>query len=241
MELRCFAVSENRCVKILYRFTQPVAKKYTTVEGLMRPVNAEYSSRDGMSDLGLIPSLVKLVGGSPATREARIKKWIRKNGFLTAPGDPSGSTKEDLEEFWREAKALVEAWDLYRLVLDRDTEGLREILGGEGAPREQALAVIRGAIEDHLADMKVTLQPSPYAEVGGAEFMPVLEPKTLLQALYWQILLLLTEPHKMKICANCAKLFHPTRRDRRYCSDECRNTYKSRQWRKRKEMGKGSE
>jgi predicted nucleic acid-binding Zn ribbon protein len=65
---------------------------------------------------------------------------------------------------------------------------------------------------------------------------PYLRTENLLEAMYVQFFILLSENTK-KICTNCGKPFPPNRRDQQYCSESCSNTAKSRRYRQRKMQG----
>jgi len=65
------------------------------------------------------------------------------------------------------------------------------------------------------------------------KIIPVLQLKTLIQALYFQFYMLLNDRNK-KLCACCGRVFTPSRPDARYCSDKCKQREKMRRRRERK-------
>lgn len=64
-------------------------------------------------------------------------------------------------------------------------------------------------------------------------FKPRLKFSTLMQAVYMQFYILLNENEK-KICPVCNTPFIPERKDKKYCSETCKLTAKSRRYRQRK-------
>lgn len=69
------------------------------------------------------------------------------------------------------------------------------------------------------------------------KIQPRVVPVNLLQAMYLQFYLLLSD-RSVKVCKCCGRLFRPEedgyRKDRQYCSDSCKLTAKSRRYRERK-------
>lgn len=62
---------------------------------------------------------------------------------------------------------------------------------------------------------------------------PALYVDNLIDAIYLQFFILFSENEK-KICVNCNTPFVPERKDKKYCSDSCKLTAKSRRYRSRK-------
>lgn len=62
---------------------------------------------------------------------------------------------------------------------------------------------------------------------------PVLRIENLIDAIYLQFYILFSENEK-KICPVCNTPFVPERKDKKYCSDTCKHTAKSRRYRARK-------
>lgn len=67
------------------------------------------------------------------------------------------------------------------------------------------------------------------------KFKPAFRFNNLLDALYMQFFILLTENTK-KICPVCNSPFLPERKDKKYCSDTCKFTAKSQRYRNRKAL-----
>jgi hypothetical protein len=69
--------------------------------------------------------------------------------------------------------------------------------------------------------------------------IPHLKPQTLLQAMYLQFYALLNETDK--ICPVCNRQFKPSRKDQRYCSNTCKLTQRSRNFRARHRKNKSED
>ncbi len=94
-----------------------------------------------------------------------------------------------------------------------------------------ASAVSRGLEGMRFSVARMYLDPKS-TEIDRYAIMPRLEPTNLLQTLYLQFYLLLTDTEK-KICGSCGAVFTPSRPNQRYCSTTCKNTAKNRRWRER--------
>lgn len=72
-------------------------------------------------------------------------------------------------------------------------------------------------------------------ELGKSKYKisPVLKIENLIDAIYLQFYILFSENEK-KICPVCNTPFAPVRKDKKYCSDTCKLTAKSRRYRARK-------
>ena len=281
------------------RYEQVVWEKYITRQGVMSCASDSHSRYDAMDDLGLIPSLVALVGDGDAPirqREGGIKKWIRQYGFLTSPNQPGVEGydwhEENLEKFWNKAKRLVNLWDIYRMITNRELEELKEIISfhdtrvldingklvpfgpgitqGSVYPHETvaqdrvfttsehtlffnkelgeinkeplryyqrvAFSYIRTEVQRELKVISLVskdMQLESSSEQDYFKTFPILEPATLLQALYLQFYIIMSTPGK-KICQECGNVFLPSRKDRKYCNETCKNTAKSRRYRARR-------
>jgi hypothetical protein len=71
------------------------------------------------------------------------------------------------------------------------------------------------------------------SDTDAFTIMASVNPSTLLQALYFQFLQLLTE--KRKVCPSCWKSFAPKRNNQKFCNDGCRSTYHTRERRAKNE------
>lgn len=91
-------------------------------------------------------------------------------------------------------------------------------------------------IEEHVSKgilRHYWLKRDSYQEKDYFKIEPILSFDNLLDALYMQLFILLTENEK-KICVICNKPFFPKRKDKKYCSETCYLTAKSRRYRARK-------
>lgn len=73
---------------------------------------------------------------------------------------------------------------------------------------------------------------SPTQDEDLFKITPAMAFDELIDALYMQLFILLNE-NENKICPVCNKPFFPQRMDKKYCSDTCKNTAKSRRYRAR--------
>jgi hypothetical protein len=78
-----------------------------------------------------------------------------------------------------------------------------------------------------------SLTREPHQDKDYFKIAPALRFNTLLEAIYMQFFILLTENQK-KICPICNHPFIPERKDKKYCSETCYLTAKSRRYRARK-------
>ncbi|MCM3800048.1 DUF2116 family Zn-ribbon domain-containing protein [Caldibacillus thermoamylovorans] len=83
----------------------------------------------------------------------------------------------------------------------------------------------------HLYSGKIEITKSQEKDI--IKFKPELAFFSLLEVVYMQFYILLSENTK-KICPICNKPFLPERQDKKYCSDTCKHTAKSRRYRARK-------
>lgn len=78
-----------------------------------------------------------------------------------------------------------------------------------------------------------SLTRKPHQDRDYFQIEPAPRFNTLLEAIYMQFFILLTENEK-KICPVCNRPFFPEQKDKKYCSDSCYLTAKSRRYRARK-------
>lgn len=95
---------------------------------------------------------------------------------------------------------------------------------------------ILNQIEEHVSKgilRHYWLKRDSYQEKDYFKIEPILTFNNLLDALYMQLFILMTENEK-KICPVCEHPFTPERKDKKYCSETCYLTAKSRRYRARK-------
>jgi hypothetical protein len=151
---------------------------------------------------------------------------------------------EDADDIWGPTYMF---YAQYRTPMGTIREPIAGSIGMRGWEKEQdldplgfyqrvACRVVTSSVPDGLEGMRfdvarMYLDPKS-TEIDRYAIMPRLEPTNLLQTLYLQFYLLLTDTEK-KICGSCGAVFTPSRPNQRYCSPTCKNTAKSRRWRER--------
>lgn len=96
---------------------------------------------------------------------------------------------------------------------------------------------VRHCIEQKMAGIKIaasTWQQFSTSQDDIFKTKPVIQCRNLLQAMYLQFFLMLSDTGTKKICLICGRLFQPSRTDRVYCDSACYNTAKSQRFRGRK-------
>jgi hypothetical protein len=91
-------------------------------------------------------------------------------------------------------------------------------------------------IQDHLKNTELSWGDMDHNEENGKskfKITPVIYAHNLIDAIYLQFFILFSENQK-KICPICNRPFFPERKDKKYCSDSCYLTAKSRRYRARK-------
>lgn len=91
-------------------------------------------------------------------------------------------------------------------------------------------------IQEHISKGILTYDQLKRDSYQGKDYFkvtPIISFGDLLDALYMQLFILMTENEK-KICPICDHPFTPERKDKKYCSETCYLTAKSRRYRARK-------
>lgn len=219
-----------------------------------------FQDYDAMDDITIIPSVINLVEkvlkGEKKTKA--IKQWSEQRGLLNS------SNTQSVEEIWTEFYKFYMLWDLYKGVVNKESETLDmyikarkhtdneyEVTVFEGerfedqfswyhissAPMEEyAILYLTGQIEENIQKCSLfsyRLGLTPGRQQDAIEITPALRVSTLLEAIYMQFFILLSENTK-KICPVCNKPFLPERQGKTYCSSTCKLTAKSRRVRSRK-------
>jgi len=90
----------------------------------------KHSTYEAFEREDLISSLQQVVLGVRQGRDKKkeILKWVSQYGFLGVQIDNDGHipTVESLADFWREAETLIDLWDKFRQVTQRDLDGMKE-------------------------------------------------------------------------------------------------------------------
>ncbi len=115
------------------KFNQHIFKSLREKDGHIFPVedpktthfNVDIYDPFEMEDL--LPSLVRLVQkvNRKGKQKEKCKKWIQDNGFLTVPDILAEEIGQSLDDFWKEALAIVDLWLKYKDVVNRDIEALK--------------------------------------------------------------------------------------------------------------------
>jgi predicted nucleic acid-binding Zn ribbon protein len=101
-----------------------------------------------------------------------------------------------------------------------------------------AIMIILDEIDEILSNVALSsgkLSLREFTNYDEFKIEPRIRIKNLKDAIYMQIYLMLGENNK-KVCPICNKGFVPSRIDKKYCSDSCYLTAKSRRYRKPKEQ-----
>jgi hypothetical protein len=101
-----------------------------------------------------------------------------------------------------------------------------------------AIGIILEELDNALSNVSLSwggLSLKEFSDNDEFKLEPRILIKSLKDAIYMQIYLMMGESNK-KICPICNKGFVPSRIDKKYCSDSCYLTAKSRRYRKTKEQ-----
>lgn len=113
--------------------------------------------------------------------------------------------------------------------IDREKDEFTQI-------QEHSMFFLLSQIEEYTANAKLswgTMKHEKDTDKSNFKITPVLRTENLIDAIYLQFFILFSENEK-KICPVCNTPFVPARIDKKYCSDSCKLTAKSRRYRARK-------
>lgn len=119
----------------------------------------------------------------------------------------------------------------FRIGKKKDDEFLKEI-------RNASLFFFFKQVEGYTARANLTwdtMREEKKENRSKFKIEPVLEVENLIDAIYLQFYILFSENEK-KICPVCNTPFVPQRKDKKYCSETCKLTAKSRRYRARKDI-----
>ena len=105
-------------------YRQAVCEGYT-IGAVIVGSSRAHKYYEAMDNIDLIPSLVELVNKNSGKVPA-LRKWVKEYGLLTTP--IRGKYREDTQDFWDKAAKLAQLWGLYQLVINRDLEGLKQVV-----------------------------------------------------------------------------------------------------------------
>lgn len=196
-------------------------------------------------ETNIIPDLLDLIT-KEKNKEKYIKGFVKKWGLLKRERLGEGLTGQKLDSFWYEAMLFNHSWNIYKALINKNDEFLTdeyesliefgmELINFANLDKRDwnVMRLLKDTIELYTCNGRVIINGVKH----GFEVMyPALYFDNLIDALYMQFLISLTE--NKKVCPVCNSTFKPERKDKKYCSETCKNTAKTRRYRENKKLEK---
>lgn len=168
-----------------------------------------------------------------------LKKETETDYLITFfPGDESFPAEtwftesKELREKYNSLPSLYPEYDLKTIIpmkLDLERDKFEQI-------QSSSMLFLFSQVESYTNRANLnwgTIIHEKKENQSNFKIRPVLRTESLIDAIYLQFYILFSENEK-KICPVCNTPFIPARKDKKYCSDSCKLTAKSRRYRARK-------
>jgi predicted nucleic acid-binding Zn ribbon protein len=187
-------------------------------------------------------------------KTALVKDWVKDWGLLQETEISPGVYGQSFSSFLKQAEDFKFTWFIYKIAVNRALDMLKigyESLEEIGCLTDysddplvnyqyNAMETVTFTIENHTKNGELIISHTerlPGKRSDDFQLTPAIMFDDLIDALYMHFFMALTE--NKKVCPVCDSPFTPERKDKKYCSDSCKSTEKSRRYRKRFENKHG--
>jgi hypothetical protein len=237
------------CKSALWRFDDPRISELNGEMYIWQEFDQEPETYDAFEYEDLISGFMLLSRRENEGKDINkhILEWAKKWGVFESHKIMPNIYGQKVSSFLEDMHVFTAIWMIYRGVVNREYNLLQKALrdveaaGGlfdfanekESNYQWNAMSVILDQVELYIgrSELKADqMKKKTKDDEDHFEIKPVNLFTNLIDVLYMQLFLALTG--KMRICPVCNEPFKPKRKDQRYDKEACKNTGKSRKFRK---------
>lgn len=239
-----------KCYNYSYSFEKVEIKEIDGVQHIWSNTFDSERRYDAFDNPELISELIALGNKKKEGKDEKklAIEWVQKWGFLRAKKESDSARSQDLKQFWIDVDHFCLLWKIYKYITTKDFKVLEAafkpvtkydyLIDFSEDPltnyQYNAMILIKKGVDAYIKNGELQMggiQKEEYsAEYDRFKVAPSYFFKSLIDSIYMQFFLALSE--NKRVCQVCDMPFTAKRKDKIYCSDSCKNTAKSRVFRR---------